>query len=282
MARPLRIEFPGALYHVTARGNAQQDIFLDDEDRHLFLGVLERVVSRFHLMVHAYCLMGNHFHLVLETPEGNLSRAMRHLNGVYTQAFNRRHGRVGHVLQGRFKAILVDREGYLLELCRYVVLNPVRAKLTRTPDKYPWSSYRATASLDAAPSFLTVDWLLSQFGKQRANALRKYKAFVAGGIGQVSPWSQVRGQMLLGSERFVKRLQPQLQDKRALKEIPRKQRFSNRPALASIFCGRTLTERDRRDEAIQRAHLEHGYSLSEIGRAVDLHYSTISRIVNRE
>jgi putative transposase len=136
MARPLRIEFPGALYHVTARGNARQDIFLDDEDRQRFLGVLARGVSRFHLLLHAYCLMENHFHLVVETPEANLSKAMRQLNGVYTQAFNRRHKRVGHVLQGRFKAIVVDRDSYLLELCRYVVLNPVSMALN---DSAPFS-----------------------------------------------------------------------------------------------------------------------------------------------
>jgi REP element-mobilizing transposase RayT len=164
MARPLRIEFPGALYHVTARGNARQDIFLNDEDRQQFLKILERVVSRFHLLLHAYCLMDNHSHLVVETPEANLSKAMRQLNGVYTQAFNRRHDRVGHVLQGRFKAIVVDRDSYLLELCRYVVLNPVRAKTTRKPDTYPWSSYRATAGLAATPAFLAVDWLLLPIG----------------------------------------------------------------------------------------------------------------------
>jgi len=164
MARPLRIEFPGAVYHLTARGNARQNIFLDDEDRLRFLNVLERVVSRFHLALYAYCLMDNHYHLLLETREANLSRAMRQLNGVYTQGFNRRHGQVGHVLQGRFKAILVDRDAYLLELCRYVVLNPVRAKSTRKPDSYRWSSYRATAGRAAVPWFLAVDSVLAQFG----------------------------------------------------------------------------------------------------------------------
>lgn len=191
MARPLRIECPGALYHVTARGNARQDIFLDDEDRQQLLGVLTRVVSRFHLLLHAYCLMDNHFHLLVETPEANLSKTMRQLNGVYTQAFNRRHKRVGHVLQGRFKAIVVDRESYFLELCRYVVLNPVRTKQTRKADTYPWSSYRATAGLASVPTFLTIDWLLAQFSLQRAAAQRKYQAFVAEGMGQGSPWEEV-------------------------------------------------------------------------------------------
>ncbi len=282
MARPLRIEFPGALYHVTARGNAQQDIFIDDEDRERFLNVLDRFVSRFHLLLHAYCLMDNHYHLLLETPEANLSKALRQLNGVYTQAFNRRHGKVGPVLQGRFKAILVDRDGYLLELCRYVVFNPVRARITRKPDTYRWSSYRASAGLAPVPPFLTTDWLLSQFGKQRAAALRRYRAFVAEGMGQDSPWGQVQGQVLLGGQAFVERLRPGLRDKRLLKEIPRRQRFSARPSLAKLFASGRLTDRDHRNQAIRRAHLEHGYSLSEIGRVVGLHYSTISRIVNQD
>lgn len=282
MARPLRIEFPGALYHVTTRGNARQDIFVDDEDRQRFLGGLTRVVSRFHLLVHAYCLMDNHFHLVVETPEANLSQAMRQLNGVYTQAFNRRHDRVGHVLQGRFKAILVERESYLLELCRYVVLNPVRARTTRKPDTYPWSSYRATVGLEAMPSWLTVDWLLTQFGQQRAAAQRKYRAFVAEGIGQDSPWAQVQGQVLLGSERFVEQLRLGLQEKRPLKEIPRQQRFADRPTLRQLFPVRFRANRTQRNETIRRAHVEHGYSLSDIGRVLDLHYSTISRLVSAQ
>ena len=249
MARPLRIEFPGALYHVTARGNARQAIFLDDQDRRRFLDVLARVVSRFHLVLHAYCLMDNHFHLVVETPEANLSKAMRQLNGVYTQAFNRRHGRVGHVLQGRFQAIVVDRDSYLLQLCRYVVLNPVRARRTRQPDTYPWSSYRATGGLVPAPPFLTVDWLLSQFGRQRLPAQRKYRAFVAEGMGEDSPWEHVQGQVLLGSERFVERLRPRLQEKRALKEIPRHQRFAARPPLPHLFSTHSSADRTRRKKA---------------------------------
>ncbi|HJU04715.1 MAG TPA: hypothetical protein VJ692_06135, partial [Nitrospiraceae bacterium] len=204
------------------------------------------------------------------------------LNGVYTQAFNRRHIRAGHVLQGRFKAILVDRDSYLLELCRYVVLNPVRARRTRKPETYPWSSYQATAGLAPVPSFLTVDWLLSQFGRQRAAAQRKYRAFVGEGIGQGSPWAHVRGQVLLGSERFVERLAPGLRDTRSLNEIPRQQRFAARPQLSRLFGARTRTNRARRNAAIRQAHAEYGYSLSEIGRAVGLHYSTISRIVNPE
>ena len=138
MTRPLRLAYPGALYHVTTRGNARQAIYTDDQDHSTFLAVLAAVVMRSQWLCHAYCLMDNHYHLLIETPQGNLSAGMRQLNGVYTQRFNRRHTRVGHVFQGRFKAILVERENYLLELCRYVVLNPVRAGLISEWKQYPW------------------------------------------------------------------------------------------------------------------------------------------------
>jgi REP element-mobilizing transposase RayT len=151
VSRPLRIEYPGAVYHVTARGNAREAIFNDDSDRKTFLGVLGKIIERYNWLCHAYCLMGNHYHLLIETPDGNLSRGMRQLNGIYTQTFNRRHRRVGHVLQGRFKAILVEKDSYLLELCRYIVLNPVRANRVKHPKHYAWSSYRATAGVSNPP-----------------------------------------------------------------------------------------------------------------------------------
>ena len=163
MARPLRIEFPGALYHLTSRGNARSDIFVDDLDRQKFLDILSSVVYKHRWICHGYCLMGNHYHLLIETPEGNLCRGMRQLNGVYTQAFNRRHGRVGHLLQGRYKSILVEKESYLLELCRYIVLNPVKAEMVNAPEDWAWSSYRATAGLTTAPEFLNTSWVLGQF-----------------------------------------------------------------------------------------------------------------------
>lgn len=188
MARPLRIEFPGAIYHVTARGNARAPIFLDDEDRQLFLSVLAECVKRFDWLCHAYCLMDNHYHLLIETPEGNLSFGMRQLNGIYTQRFNRRHGRVGHVFQGRFKAILIERESYLLELCRYVVLNPLRAGMVQDVAQHAWSSYPAMIGASPAPPWLYTDWLLSQFGSDRADARRRYAKFVSEGMGAASPW----------------------------------------------------------------------------------------------
>ncbi len=151
MARPLRIEFAGALYHVTSRGDGREDIFLEEGDRTRFVEVLSEVCQRFNWAVHAYCLMGNHYHLVVETRDDSLAKGMRQLNGLYTQRFNREHGRVGHVFQGRYKAILVQKDSYLLELARYVVLNPVRAGMVRSAKEWPWSSYRAMVGQAPVP-----------------------------------------------------------------------------------------------------------------------------------
>ena len=225
--------------------------------------------------------MDNHFHLVVETPDANLSKAMRQLNGVYTQAFNRRHGRVGNVLQGRFKAILVDQDRYLLELCRNVAPNPVRSRTIRKPDTYSWSSYQATVGLVPASAFLTRAWLLSQFSRQYAAAQRKYRLYRRGDR-HGPPWEHVQGQVLLGSERFIERLTSDPGGKRPFKEIPRQQRFASRPPLRRLFPATSRANRTRRKGAIRRAYLEHGYSLSEIGRVVGLHYSAISSLVNPE
>ena len=277
MTRPLRIEYPDAIYHVTSRGNARRKIFLDDEDREVFLSTLAWVVERFGWICHAYCLMGNHFHLLIETPTPNLSRGMRQLNGVYTQGFNRRHRKVGHLFQGRFKAILVERESYLLELVRYVVLNPVRAKMVKTPDKYAWSSYRATLGLDPIPSALSIDWVLGQFAKTKSVARQRYAAFVKAGIGQGSPWEDLKGQVLLGSEAFVASMAPQLKASETVAEIPKRQRRLHRPKLRQLFAN--ADSKAARNQAMASAYLTHAYTLAEIGGEVGLHYATVSRII---
>jgi REP element-mobilizing transposase RayT len=282
MARPLRLQYPGALYHVTARGNARQPIYTDARDRQQFLAVLAGVVERFAWQCYAYCLMDNHYHLLIETPRGNLSVGMRQLNGVYTQRFNRRQGRVGHVFQGRFKAIVVEREQYLLALCRYVVLNPVRAGVVKQPERYRWSSYRATAGLDLAPGWLNREWVLAQFSTRRAVAERQYQQFVHAKNAIASPWEQVRGQVVLGTEAFVEELQPLLTNTAASKEIPQTQRFLQRPPLEQLLSPRQWQTRVQRDQAMRMAHVEYGYSLSAIGRQLGLHYSTISKIVQRD
>lgn len=213
MARQLRLEFAGALYHVTARGNARQAIYADDQDRAHFLDLLAREIVQQRWRCYAYCLMDNHYHVLLETPEPTLSQGMRRLNGRYTQSFNRRHARVGHVLQGRFKSILVDKESYFLELSRYIVLNPVRAQVVRTPQEWPWSSYPATVGMRQAPDWLAVDEVLGFFDREARAAQRAYRQFVREGIGQPSPWAKLRGQIFLGSDTFLARMERCLRGK---------------------------------------------------------------------
>jgi len=206
MARQLRLEYPGALYHITARGNERQSIFRDESDRQQFLTFLSREVLQQGWRCYAYCLMDNHYHLLLDTPEPNLSRGMRRLNGSYTQRFNWRHHRVGHLLQGRFKSLLVERESYLLELCRYVVLNPVRAGLVSAPQEWVWSSYGATAGMMRPPSWLDVASVLNMFDTDAHRAQQIYLQFVANGLGRPSPWAQITGQIFLGSPAFRERM----------------------------------------------------------------------------
>jgi len=162
MARPLRIEFPGAVYHITSRVNEKKKIFRDDQDHSTFLTILHRVVVRYNWLCHAYCLMNNHYHLLVETPEGTLSIGMRQINGVYTQLFNKRYERVGHLFEGIFKGILVQKDSHLLEVCHYIVLNPVRAKVAEAPYKWKWSSYWATAGLVKPHVCLSTDWMMTR------------------------------------------------------------------------------------------------------------------------
>ena len=199
MARPLRIEFAGALYHVTSRGNARADIFLNDADREMFLGVLDAVCQRFNWLLHSYCLMSNHYHLLVETPDSNLSKGMRQLNGVYTQRFNQAHGRVGHVFQGRYKAILVQKDAYLLELSRYIDLNPVRARMVRNAKDWQWSSFLAMAGYIDAPKWLYTDWILAAFSNSKHEAMERYQTYVAQGNNQPKPWEQLKNQIYLFS-----------------------------------------------------------------------------------
>jgi REP element-mobilizing transposase RayT len=238
MARPLRIEFPNALYHITSRGNERQPIYRQDEDRLLFLDVLKEVCRRFNWLVHAYCLMDNHYHLLVETPDGNLSKGMRHLNGVYTQRFNRKQQREGHVFQGRYKAILVDKENYLLELARYIVLNPVRAKMVKSAEEWPWSSYRATAGLIATPSWLHTDWLLGVFAASggKKDACECYRRFVAQGTDRPGPWAQLKNQIYLGSEAFVADMQCKLSPEAKLHEVPALQMPHRVRSFFLSFC----------------------------------------------
>ncbi|MCF6209076.1 MAG: transposase [Gammaproteobacteria bacterium] len=274
MARPLRIEFPGALYHVTSRGDRQEAIFEDDEDRLVFLHTLAEVVGRFNWLCHAYCLMTNHYHLLVETPDGNLSKGMRHLNGVYTQATNRRHARSGHLFQGRFKGILVDKDSYLLELTRYVVLNPVRVGMVRQPGKWQWSSYRAMIGDTPAPTWLATDGILTQFAKRRSIAQRRYREFVQQGTKSEPIWSGLQQQIYLGDEKFVKRIQRKAGIHGDELSIPRTQRRAPAPTLAKIAA-----KHHDRNAAIAAAYSTGAYSYREIAEYYGLHLATVGRII---
>jgi len=274
MSRPLRLEFAGALYHITSRGDRREDIYLSDEDRNDWLEVLGVVCARFNWVVHAYCQMTNHYHLLAETVEGNLARGMRQLNGEYTQRFNRRHGLTGHLFQGRYKAILVQKETYLLELSRYVVLNPLRAKMVKSLDRWAWSSYPGTMGQQACPVWLDSDWLLRQFGAQRSRARQKYAEFVLSGKGVPSPLQETRHQLLLGDDDFVARHGQSTTQ--ALREYSK----AHRRALA-LPLTHYETGFESRDESMARAYLSGAYTMAQIGAHFGVHYMTVSRAVRK-
>ncbi len=274
MARPLRLEFAGALYHITSRGNERKPIYLDESDFEGFLKILGDVCERYNWVIHSFCLMTNHYHLLVETPDANLSKGMRQLNGVYTQWFNRKHRRVGHLFQGRYKAILVDKDAYLLELNRYIVLNPIRAKMVDSLSDWPWSSWNYVMGQEPIPQWLAVDKLLLQFAKYKAIAKRKFAQLVEQGKG-LEPWGNISNQVFLGSAEFVKEHLELLKEQEGdLSEVPQKQR--RRAALAlTEYAQRS----NNRNDAIRAAYASGGYTLKEVGDYFQLHYSRVSKIV---
>jgi len=270
MSRPLRIEFSGALYHVMAGGNAREDIFRNDADRLHFLLCLGAVCARFDWQVWAYCLMDNHYHLLIETRRATLSRGMREVNGVYTQAFNRRHHRVGHVLQGRYKAVLVDKDSYLLELSRYVVLNPVRARLCSSAGDWAWSSYAAVMGKAPDAEWLAVADTLATFAATPGPARRAYARFVTEGVSRNDVLDDVTGQVFLGDETFIARAMKHVTG--GSREIPKRQRTWK--SLAAY-----VRDASDRNEAIRFAYASGGYTQQAIGDHFGLHYATVSRLV---
>ncbi len=276
MARPLRIEFEGALYHITARGNERRDIFFQDEDRVMFLKILEKVINRFNWYCYAYCLMDNHYHLLIETPKGNLSKGMRQLNGVYTQYINRTHHRVGHLYQGRFKAILVEKDSYLLELSRYIVLNPVRAGLVNNAEAWRWSSYREMIGLEKKSEWLVSNGVLSSFGTTREAAIQPFMDFVLKGVKQASIWNALRGQLFLGSERFIEEMQKHIREDQSLQEIPLWQR--QLPVKELLYYAGEYADKAK---AMAEAYRSGGYSLQEVGAYFGVGRMTVSRAVKK-
>jgi putative transposase len=283
MSRPLRIEFPGAVYHVTSRGDWRENIFLDAEDRNTFLGILGHAMERFDAQVLAYCLMGNHYHLVLHTRQANLSRLMRHVNGVYTQDFNRRRGLVGHLLQGRFKAILVDRDAYLLTLCRYVERNAVAAKLVGSPGDWEWSSYRAHVNETSSPVWLDTDglhgYLLGRApasARDRSTAVRRYAALVQKVTREDADlWKTgLRQQIFLGDDHFVDDMLAKAAPPTGrVRDVPKAQRVRSRDLADWI------SEAGSREEGLRRAYRDGGMTMTAIASSLGLSVSTVSRLI---
>jgi len=281
MSRPLRIEFPGAIYHVTSRGDRREPIFDNDVDRQAFLEITGTAFDRFDACALAYCLMDNHYHLVLHTRRANLSMLMRHINGVYTQAYNRRHRKVGHLFQGRFKAILVDQDAYLLEVCRYVDLNPVRANMVAHPADWCWSSYRTHVGSESALPWLDTSavhgYLLGRDVVSSRDAKRaavRYEKLVEQGK-DVRLWDDaLRQQIYLGDDSFIRRMQALLEPERIrAADVPRPQRRTQPDSIQGYLNAH------ERDEAMVRACREGGHTLSAIAQEVGLSVSRVSRII---
>ncbi len=287
MARPLRIEYRDAFYHVTARGNEQGTIYRDDKDKERFLAYLESAVVRYKAVIHAYCLMSNHYHLLISTPAGNLSQILRHINGAYTVYFNKRHKRVGHLFQGRYKAILVEADEYAGELSRYIHLNPVRAGLVDRPENYIWSSYLSYIDRRKASDWLKTDWLLRYFGKRLSDSVNAYREFVEArsGVAKESPLGAAVASSVLGSEEFIDDIRERY--------LSGRKKDRNLPALAALtrISPKDITGKVRlefRDDpdlekkvGIYLSHRFSGVTLKEIGQLFSISESAVSQASRR-
>ena len=275
MARPLRLHIPGAFYHVLSRGNAKQPIFLERDDYQRFLELLSETTVRCSVLCRAYCLMWNHFHLLLEVGERPVSRMMQQLNSAYAQWFNRRHDRVGHVFQGRFKALLIDRDEYFLQVLRYIVVNPVKAGLVSDPAEWRWSSYAATAGFSEVPPCLALDGVLAAFDPDDATARRRFADFVSAGACQELP--AIR--LVFGSPVFTAQVGQALEPLREKCDISRVERFAVRPTLDEWFAN--AHDQASRDTLMREAVQRHGYSLRDIADHCGCHSSTVLRGIRR-
>jgi REP element-mobilizing transposase RayT len=283
MARPLRIEYPGAYYHITSRGNERKNIFRNNKDRDKFLSYLKSAYLRYGALIHAFCLMNNHYHIFLETQKGNLSQIMLHINGAYTNYFNIRHKRRGHLFQGRYKAILVEADSYAGELSRYIHLNPVRAAMVDMPEKFNWSSYQYYIGKKKRLEWLTVDFILRYFGNDNVHARKNYQEFVNSRINNKSdsPLEETVASTILGSDSFIELIKD--------KYLDRNKRDRSIPALKELIEIPDIAETYKKVEALCNnntslsrkitIYLFHNYSdkrLKEIGTYFKIGDSAVS------
>ena len=288
MARPLRIAYPGAFYHITSRGNERKNIFRSQRDREKFVSYLESATERYGALIHVFCLMTNHYHILMETPSGNLSQIMQHINGAYTTYFNVKRQRSGHLFQGRYKAILVNIDEYAKELSRYIHLNPVRAKMVDRPEQYRWSSYQYYIGLKKSPEWLVSDFILGYFGKKISDAQREYRAFVEALIEQEykTPLKNVVSSTILGSVDFIEAIKNKyLSNKKVDPNLPALKEFSRRPSVDEIT--EEVENAFREDQVLARGvkvylcHKHTGKMLKEIGRHFDIGDSGVSQASRR-
>jgi putative transposase len=299
MGRQLRIEYPGALYHITSRGNERKAIYLEEEDRLKFLAMLEDYHDRYGILIHSYVLMNNHYHLILDTPKGNLVQVMQGINGGYTGYFNRKYGRCGHLFQGRYKGILVEKDKYLVELSRYVHLNPVRASMVKRPEEYKWSSYPGYIARWKEVSWAEYAWVLSKFGNDIKKSKEKYRRYVEEGLKEgieETPLKAVQGQVVLGGEDFVEKIKRMVKGKELSSDILERKRFMALPnpsdvmkEVAKVFRAdeEQLREKGRKDNTARKAAIYlvqrySGLSNEEIGKIFGgIHFSAVSKASQR-
>lgn len=293
MSRPLRIEYPGAYYHVMNRGLGRIRIFLDDPDRMRFLRLIGEIFRLWSIRTYAYCLMDNHYHLLLETPQGNLSRVMRHLDGLYTQSFNRAHHRDGPLFRGRYRAILIDAEEYFLSVARYIHHNPRQAGMVSEIEDYPWSSHGPYLGERSCPSWLSRHGMLARFGEGR-KAAKAYHVFMKAGVEPAIDDFYNRRKLgpLLGGKEFLQRVKDKMGERaRARDDIP-ESRLVFAPEVDQIVkatgrvYGKSIEEllkrrrgvrNDARAMAIYLCRALGGHKLSVVAQAVGLkNYSSTS------
>jgi len=289
VSRPLRIEYPGAFYHVTSRGNERKMVFQSTRDRERYLSYLESAHERYGAVIHVYCLMGNHYRLLLETPRGNLSQIIHHINGAYTTYFNIKRDRSGHLFQGRFKGILVEKDTHCKELSRYVHLNPVRAGIVKTPSEYPWSSYGYFIGKGRRPQWLTTELVLGDFGGEGKKGYRGYREYVerieAKKLG--SPLKRVIASTFLGSEEFINSIRTEYLEK---KKVDKR----NIPAIKKVLRGPSLEEIEKavlkvlgKDHVLYKkvciylSHQHSGMRLEEIGAYFGMKSGAVSQLSRR-
>lgn len=276
----LRIQFEGALYHIISRGNQRKMIFLQDADRARYLKYLDATIQRFNWICHAYCVMGNHYHLMLETPDANLAKGMKYLNQIYSQYFNWKYNRVGHVFQGRYKSYVVQREAYLLDSCRYIVLNPWEAKLVEHPGQWPWSSYNATAGTIKPPPFLTTEWVLKMFGTKEKKAKEQYVRFVEADMDEKRTKLEYNYQIFLGSDEFAEKILQRYGPFSSMTDINNTQMGFGRPSLEELFHG-TLTSKETRNKMILTAYRKYRYPLKQIAKYHNMNPNYLCEIIRK-